>query len=361
MIKLRIICLLVCFIVYLPFEINGQSDSSTSSTAQVIATEEIYFDFGKHQLKTDDHSKLDAILELLKTNEFVIVKITAHTDAIGSDNSNQALSSRRGKAVKSFLISKGVPDSLMQVSVYGAFLPAAENDTENGRQLNRRATVEVIQQSPIASIPVKEKRLMGLVEGTVVDKTTGVPIQAKVVIRSKSVTESVNTDEKGYFSKEVPVNTVIGVDVYAPGYFFETQMMKVGTVAKLPILEFELPPAGIGAIAQVKDLFFVGNQAILLKKSKSTLPKVLIFMEINNKINIEIGGHVNHPNGKPGKFEQELSNNRAKLIYNFLIEHGIHEDRIIWKGYSSRQMKFPFPKNEKQSSQNRRVEIKVVE
>jgi len=364
-----------CIIFCLPILAFSQSSASAATTAEVLASEEVYFDFGKYELRQDDVAKLESIIAQLKENEYVKIRITAHTDAIGSDGSNQLLSERRGETVKTFLITKGIPDSLMQVGVYGEHAPVADNDTDDGRQRNRRATVEVVKFTKVTTTSVPEKIKpapendvpMGLVEGTVVDKTNGQPIQATVIIRSKTFRDSVVTDSTGYFSKKVPMNTVVGVDVYAPGYFFETQMMKVAPGIKLPTLDFQLPKATVGEIASIDNLFFVGNQAVLLKKSEPILPKVLLFMQINDTMKIEIGGHVNFPyrhtayKNKAGEKEQILSDNRAKMVYDYLIKHGISEDRLSWKGYSNTEMKFPYATQEVKMAKNRRVEIKVLE
>ncbi|MFT4667846.1 MAG: outer membrane protein OmpA-like peptidoglycan-associated protein [Polaribacter sp.] len=364
------ILLLYCFLLIGLYQnSNAQSPEtinteSAAITTKVVATEEVYFDFGKHDLRAEGLARLEAILEQLENNEAVILKITAHTDAIGSDGANQMLSQKRGEAVRSYLVTKGVPDSLMQVAVYGESTPVASNSDDDGRQQNRRATVEVIRQKPVVSKP---KVPMSYVEGTVVDKETGEGIPSTIIIRSKTFHDSLQTDEKGYFKKEVPLNAVIGIDVYAPGYFFETQMMKV-TGMNLPTLEFRLPPATVGAIATIKDLFFQGNKALLLRKSESTLPKVLLFMQVNKDIKIEIGGHVNYPRNKSaaykrgaGDFEQDLSDRRAKMVYDFLLENNIPVERMSWKGYSNTQMKFPTTSLEREMAENRRVEIKVVE
>ena len=348
---------------------GATTDNTVSTESTVAAAEEVYFDFGKADLRSEDIDRLERILEQLRNNEYVLLKITAHTDAIGTDGDNQLLSQKRGEAVKTFLIEKGVPDSLIQVAVYGETAPIASNDDADGRQRNRRATLEVIQQKVVQATspkPKEPKESTSFVEGTVIDKTNGDPLSATVIIRSKNFKDSIQTDDQGYFKSEVPINAIIGIDVYAPGYFFETQMMKV-TGLELPTLEFQLPPASTGEIAEIKDLFFHGNKAILLKKSEPTLPKVLLFMQVNSDIKIEIGGHVNYPHGHlsayrngAGEFEQELSDNRAKMVYDYLIQHGISEDRISWKGYSNTQMKFPNAKYEKEMAQNRRVEIKVL-
>ncbi len=357
-----------CLVLLFPFLAFSQSSTSVEMLPEVLASEEVYFDFGKHELRADDVAKLESIIAQLKDNEYVKIRITAHTDAIGSDGNNQVLSERRGETVKTFLITKGIPDSLMQVGVYGEHAPVADNDTDDGRQRNRRATVEVVKFTPKKTTAAPKNNVpMGLVEGTVIDKANGKPIQATVIIRSKTFRDSVATDSTGYFSKKVPVNTVVGVDVFAPGYFFETQMMKVSPGIKLPSLDFQLPKAVAGEVAQIRDLFFVGNKAVLLKKSEPILPKVLLFMQINDTLKIEIGGHVNFPyhhlayKNKAGKNEQTLSDNRAKLVYDYLIQHGISPSRLSWKGYSNTQMKFPYATKEVKMAENRRVEIRVLE
>ncbi len=356
------------FILFLfPIIAIGQTASTTANT-EVLLQEAVYFDFGKDELRPDDAQKLEAIIAELKDNEYVKIRITAHTDSIGSIENNQRLSERRGESVKTFLITKGIPDSLLEVGLFGEHSPIAKNHTEGGRQQNRRATIELIKYKLDPPTPPKKKPPMGLVQGTVVDKITGTPIQATVIIRSKTFQDSVATDSTGYFSKEVPLNTIVGIDVFAPGYFFETKMMKVASKLKTaPILTFEMPPATPGEIAAIKDLFFVGGKAVLLPKSRPILPKVLRFMQVNNKLKIEIAGHINLPYRKgayfntPSKQQQTLSENRAKLVYDYLIENGISAERISWKGYGNSKMKFPYATKEVQMSKNRRVEIQVLE
>ncbi len=351
-----------------PFLAFGQTTAGTIISSEVLVQEVVYFDFGKDDLRPDDVQKLEAIIAELRDNEYVKIRITAHTDSIGSAQNNQRLSERRGISVKTFLITSGIPDSLLEIGLFGEYNPVAENDTENGRQQNRRATVELIKYKLDPPTAPKPKVPMELIEGTVVDKVTGTPIQATVIIRSKTFRDSIATDSTGYFSKEVPINTIVGIDVFAPGYFFETQMLKVTSKLKdAPTLSFELPPATPGEIAAIRDLFFVGNKAVLLAKSAPVLPKVLRFMQVNGNLKVEIAGHINLPYRKgsyfiqPSKKQQILSENRAKLVYNYLLKNNINPDRITWKGYGNSEMKFPYATKETEMSQNRRVEIKVIE
>lgn len=69
------------------------------------------------------------------------VDVVGHTDAVGSDAYNQALSERRAEAVKTYLIEHGVDANVISASGMGESQPVATNDTSEGRQQNRRVEV----------------------------------------------------------------------------------------------------------------------------------------------------------------------------------------------------------------------------
>ena len=80
---------------------------------------------------------------ILKTDDLLQIQIDGHTDAQGDDAKNQALSDNRAKAVKDYLISKGVPDSRTNSTGYGETKPVADNKTAAGRAKNRRVEMTV--------------------------------------------------------------------------------------------------------------------------------------------------------------------------------------------------------------------------
>lgn len=87
-------------------------------------------------------------------------------------------------------------------------------------------------------------------------------------------------------------------------------------------------------------------------------------MKFNTNLKIEIGGHINKPN--QGMVEQssssfKLSESRAAVVYYYLIEHGISEDRLAYKGYGNSEMIHPNANTPVQEQMNRRVELKVIE
>ena len=70
--------------------------------------------------------------------------VSGHTDAIGSDEYNQKLSERRANAVRRYLIEKGIASARIQVKGYGKRMPIADNKTPEGRAMNRRAELGVV-------------------------------------------------------------------------------------------------------------------------------------------------------------------------------------------------------------------------
>lgn len=319
---------------------------------QLVHSDKVFFDFGKYDLRPASDSVLHQIITQFGSDDQLYIHITAHTDAIGTNQNNQVLSNNRGNAVLQFFINHGWPDDRVQVNEYGEEQPVADNESDTGRQQNRRATIDVFQKDSYVTL-----------KGLVKDKESGKGLCAKVVVKGKDLLDSTRTDSLGRFSIPVPDNTVIGVDVFSKGYFYENKMLKA-QAGKMPPLEVELPPAKAGEIADIKDLFYVGNQAVLLKKSEPILPKILAFMQVNPNMKIEIAGHVNVPNRprvSKDSWEFDLSVNRAKLVYDYLIKNGIEADRVSYQGYGNYEMRFPRAISEDKQAQNRRVEIRVLE
>jgi outer membrane protein OmpA-like peptidoglycan-associated protein len=82
---------------------------------------------------------------MLKAHPEMKLAIEGYTDNVGGAAKNQALSEKRAEAVKTYLVSNsGVPAERLTAKGFGSSKPAASNDTEAGRQKNRR--VELVKQ-----------------------------------------------------------------------------------------------------------------------------------------------------------------------------------------------------------------------
>ncbi len=328
--------------------LSGQIIDST----QLVLSDKVLFDFGQFTLTPTADSTLSKIVPQLNTLKHYEIRITAHTDAIGSIQNNQELSQNRANAVKEVFVQNGIDAALIDIKIFGEEKPETDNDTELGRQLNRRATIEIFKKIKLVSF-----------RGQIKDEQTGAGIPSKIVIRTKEKRDSLETDTTGNFKTLLPLGAVAGIDVYAKDYFFETKMFKVKSNNQKEI-GFPLKKVAVGEKVDIKNLFFVGNKATLLKRSLPELPKLLKFMELNDSIKIEIAGHINRPNYPPVdklSWDFKLSVQRAKMVYDYLLENDISADRIRYKGYGNFHMRHPKAKSEKQQAENRRVEIRIVE
>jgi outer membrane protein OmpA-like peptidoglycan-associated protein len=107
----------------------------------VVTLSDVLFDTGRATLKPGADRDLDRLATALKHNPNMRVMIEGHTDSVGGDDYNQALSERRAEAVADALRMRGVPENRYEVRGLGKAYPVASNDTQAGRQQNRRVEI----------------------------------------------------------------------------------------------------------------------------------------------------------------------------------------------------------------------------
>jgi outer membrane protein OmpA-like peptidoglycan-associated protein len=394
---------------------------------------DIYFESSKSNLTSEAGNQLQQIVAKYKQNNKLKIRITAHTDGQGGQQANYILSDKRANAVKYFFIGQGVPPDALVASTFGKDKPLADNDTQDGRKMNRRATVEVyepavevvkvvekivekpviqiqtvekivekpvivekqvivekpvivekqvIVEKPVVQAPTLEKMfektgesskkaveeapkvmeaakpyLQGVIQNR--DTKSGIPAMIFVKHLDGKV-DSLSTENDGMYKLLCAFDEIVTIDVFAKGYFYNSQDVVIKPNAAQRI---DLQPLQVGSIATITNLYFVGNEATLLKSSDTELAKILRFMNLNKDITIEIAGHVNAPGVEPKKLPKEefnISTKRAQTIRKFLIKNGFSEEKISSKGYGNSQMRYPDPINDQQEELNRRVEIKVL-
>ncbi len=116
----------------------------------VLTLGDVLFTTGQADLKAGVVSNLGRLATFLQQNPGRNVEIEGHTDNVGSDEYNQALSQRRADSVRSFLIQQGIGPERIRTSGKGEHQPVADNESGGGRQQNRR--VEVIIENPRPAI-----------------------------------------------------------------------------------------------------------------------------------------------------------------------------------------------------------------
>lgn len=108
----------------------------------VLTLGDVLFDTGQATLKPGAYTTIDRLAQVLNSSHGSRVVIEGHTDSMGSEATNQALSERRAQAVEAALLQRGVSASQISAVGKGESTPVAGNDTASGRQANRR--VELI-------------------------------------------------------------------------------------------------------------------------------------------------------------------------------------------------------------------------
>ena len=104
----------------------------------------VYFETGKSTLTAEAISMLKKAVELMKMDKKYELDINGHTDNQGSEALNQPLSVARANAVKAYLVKNGISGKRLHVKGFADKQPAASNDTEETRKLNRRVEFNVI-------------------------------------------------------------------------------------------------------------------------------------------------------------------------------------------------------------------------
>lgn len=111
-----------------------------------IVLNNIFFDFNKSTLRAESKSELDRLITMLTDIPTLKIEISGHTDNIGTAAYNKTLSESRAKAVVDYLVKNGIAASRLTYKGYGFDQPIATNDTDAGRQLNRRTEFKVLSK-----------------------------------------------------------------------------------------------------------------------------------------------------------------------------------------------------------------------
>jgi outer membrane protein OmpA-like peptidoglycan-associated protein len=98
----------------------------------------VNFDTAKATIRPESFSHLDAVVDFMVHKKNARVEISGHTDNVGNAQSNKALSEKRAQACRNYLVSKGIDKKRLDAVGFGDEHPIAPNDTDEGRQKNRR-------------------------------------------------------------------------------------------------------------------------------------------------------------------------------------------------------------------------------
>lgn len=277
----------------------------TNAQQQFIA----YFDSNKFTLNKSETEKLNQWIK--DHNDVKIVGANGFCDEDGSTIANDTLAQRRINTIFNIIKDKLNVRNDYKTRSFGELHQLSKNKAEN-----RKVVLFYLEQKDLS----RENEILGI----------------KNEIVSNIIKEKIKFPEKISFQN------------------FD------GTISEMPLdQEFmaTINESKSGSIFNIKNLNFVINTFIVVPESRARMYELLTVMQLNPTLTIEIQGHLccNVDDKK------DLSGQRAKAIYNFLVANDISKSRLSFKGFGGTRTLFPIPeKSEMERAANRRVEILIV-
>jgi OmpA-OmpF porin, OOP family len=98
----------------------------------------VNFDTAKATIRAESFAQLDTVVDFMVHKKNARVEISGHTDNVGNAKANKVLSEKRAEACRNYIVSKGIDRQRLDALGFGDERPIAPNDTDEGRQKNRR-------------------------------------------------------------------------------------------------------------------------------------------------------------------------------------------------------------------------------
>jgi len=140
-----------------------KKDIVLARIGESIKIDDIYYDFGKWDLREDAKKNLQQLIDILNDNPNIVIELSSHTDMVGDEKANQELSQKRAQSVVDYLISKGIDKDRLVAKGYGESKPqvvtkkiAAQSSFKEGDVLNEEF-INKIKENPDLSDEEKQK------------------------------------------------------------------------------------------------------------------------------------------------------------------------------------------------------------
>lgn len=211
-------------------------------------------------------------------------------------------------------------------------------------------------------IPVSTNQLT-LFKGRILDSLTKKPLSATILMIDNEQNQEIGTflSDKlsGKFLVTLPSGKNYNITVKADGYLFQSVNFDIPPGGDYQIIEKDvlLNKVSVGMVIVLNNIFFDNDKYSLRKESEAELANLHKLLIDNPTLRIEISGHTDSRGS--ASHNQELSENRAHAVVNYLITKGIAISRLEFKGYGLTK---PIASNLTESGRqlNRRTEFKVL-
>ncbi len=212
---------------------------------------------------------------------------------------------------------------------------------------------------PVSAQPEKVIRI----KGKIIDEVNGKPIKADIKIvnlNTNSLYKTLSSDAiNGSYLITLPANQEYMYQANAEGYLPYSENFSLKNIATDKVFELEakMKKIAMGNEFILKNIFFDEGEYKLMPSSQQELNSLVSFLNAYPNVHIEIGGHTDDVGSEADN--QILSENRAKAVLNYLVEHGIGNSRLSFKGYGESK---PLVPNTTESNKaiNRRTAFKIL-
>lgn len=282
--------------------------SISNCYAQVQFT--LYFDSNKFELNAKENARLNTWIAENKNNK--IVAIHGFTDEDGTNGFNDTLAQKRVNVIFNSLKNQIKIREDFKTRSFGESFVQSKNKAEN-----RRVIVYYILEKDLG----REDEILGIKkEGLAEEPKPEIEYPEKLVFENPNGTKSEFKLDRAFMKK--------------------------------------MEHAKAGEKLKIENLNFIINTFAVVPESRGKMYELLLVLQSNPSLKIEIQGHLCcMPVDR-----LDLSTQRAKAIYNFLIANDVYRARLSYKGFGSTDPIYPLPeKDEKERAANRRVEILIVE
>lgn len=201
-------------------------------------------------------------------------------------------------------------------------------------------------------------------KGVILDAESNDPLQAEVRVTDVATNELLYTEtadyEDGTFLAPLPFGKTYALHINQPGYLFFSESYPLDDSVNInDAYEVRIPLSRIkvGKSATLNNIFFETDKYALLPQSKSDLDQLVHFLDLNKQVLVEIGGHTDNTGTEA--YNQQLSESRARSVYDYLVQAGIPVQRLRFMGYGQTH---PVATNDTPEGRqlNRRTDFKII-